>query len=188
VLLDEVEKAHSQVLNVFLQVFDEGRLTDAKGRTVDAKNCVFVMTSNVRVANRKATLGFGAERKSETGPDITSELRKCFRPELVNRIDQAVVFRSLSEDDVLAIARKMLSDPERRVARTTGLRLTVTHAALAFVAAAGYSDAFGVRHLRRAVEEHIESPLAKQMLERTAHAPRDIVVDVENDRLVFRTE
>jgi ATP-dependent Clp protease ATP-binding subunit ClpA len=185
-LLDEVEKAHPRVLNMFLQLFDEGRLTDAKGRTVDARNCVFVMTSNVRMANRKARLGFGAGEAEEKSPAILSELKKHFRTEFINRIDQTVLFRSLIEEDALAIARLIVAGLTQRLASTASVRLTVADAALRFIARTGYNEEFGVRHLRRTVEEKIERPLAEQVLAQSKRTAKEILVDVQDDELVFR--
>jgi ATP-dependent Clp protease ATP-binding subunit ClpC len=188
VLLDEVEKAHPQVLDIFLQLFDEGRLTDAKGRTVDARNCVFVMTSNVRVANRKARLGFGAGETEEKSPALLSELKKHFRTEFINRIDQTVLFRSLTEEDALAIARLIVAGLTQRLASTASVRLTVVDAALRFIAQTGYNEEFGVRHLSRTVEEKIERPLAEQVLAHSKRTAKEILVDVEANELVFRSK
>ena len=189
VLLDEVEKAHPRVLDMFLQLFDEGRLTDAKGRTVDATNSLFVMTSNVKVeGGRKANLGFGAEAKNEAKPDIAGGLKKYFRAEFINRIDQIVVFQPLAEDSAIAITQQIVSSLEKRLASTMGLRLTVSDSALRLIVKTGHSEEFGARDLRRIVEEKIESPLAQQVLGSSRHTSKEMLIDVENGELVFRNK
>ena len=185
VLLDEVEKAHPRVLDMFLQLFDEGRLTDSKGRTVDAGNAIFVMTSNIVISGAKPQLGFGADDSDEEQPKISDELQKHFRTELIGRIDDIAVFRDLTEDDSLEIARCIVSALADRLKRTEGLRLTVTDAALRLAVAAGHSADFGARHLRRALEDQIESPLAEHVLAGGRSASKEVVVDVDNGKLVF---
>jgi len=186
VLLDEVEKAHPRVLDMFLQLFDEGRLTDSKGRTVSASNAIFVMTSNITVNAPKARLGFGAEMAGEADPGIAGELQKYFRTELIGRIDDVAVFRNLTEDDALAIAREMAGALVDRLKKTASVRLTITDEALRFVVAAGHNVEFGVRRLHRALEEQIESPLAKRILAAKKVAAKEIAVDVEDGELVFK--
>jgi len=186
VLLDEVEKAHPRVLDMFLQLFDEGRLTDSKGRTVSASNAIFVMTSNITVKAPKARLGFGAEAASETDPGIADELQKYFRAELIGRIDDVAVFCSLTEDDALAIARRLATALVDRLKKTAGLGLDITDEALRLVVAGGHSADFGVRHLKRAFEEQIESRLAKLVLDAKRGSGKEIAVDVEDGELSFR--
>ena len=183
VLLDEVEKAHPQVLNTFLQLFDEGRLTDAKGRTVDARNAVFVMTSNVGVGDRKVRLGFGANGDAVAQPGITDELKKHFTAEFINRIDDTVVFRSLTEEDAVEVARRIIDDLKHRLTDTMGLKLAVTDAALSYIAKKGYSEEFGVRQLQRVIEQDIQEPLARRLLSVGPQTGRNVVVDVHDDGL-----
>jgi len=183
VLLDEVEKAHPQVLNTFLQLFDEGRLTDAKGRTVDAGSAVFVMTSNVGVGDRKARLGFGAGGDAVAQPGITDELKKHFTAEFINRIDDTVVFRSLTEEDAVEVARRIIDDLKHRLTGTMGLELAVTDAALSYIAKKGYSEEYGVRQLQRVIEQAIQEPLARKLLGQGPQAGKNVVVDVSDDGL-----
>jgi ATP-dependent Clp protease ATP-binding subunit ClpC len=185
VLLDEVEKAHPRVLDMFLQLFDEGRLTDSKGRTVDASNAIFVMTSNIVISGEKPHLGFGAEASGEDDPTIAGGLQMHFRAELIGRIDDIAVFRGLTEDDSFAIARGIVNALTDRLKKTRGLRLTVTDEALRLAVTIGHSAHFGARHLRRALEDQIESPLAEYVLKGSKSGLKEVVVDVENGDLVF---
>jgi len=161
ILLDEVEKAHPDVFNVLLQVLDDGRMTDGQGRTVDFKNTVIVMTSNL-----------GSQMIQQMSGDdyqviklaVMAEVKTYFRPEFINRIDEMVVFHALDEKHIAAIAKIQLGYLEKRLARLE-IRLEVTDAALAELAKTGFDPVFGARPLKRAIQSHIENPLAKQILE-----------------------
>ncbi|MBI4987231.1 MAG: ATP-dependent chaperone ClpB [Rhodocyclales bacterium] len=161
ILLDEVEKAHPDVFNVLLQVLDDGRMTDGQGRTVDFKNTVIVMTSNL-----------GSQMIQQMSGDdyqviklaVMAEVKTYFRPEFINRIDETVVFHALDEKHIAAIAKIQLGYLEKRLGRLE-IRLDVTDAALAELAKAGFDPVFGARPLKRAIQSHIENPLAKQILE-----------------------
>ena len=161
VLLDEIEKAHPRVFDMFLQVFDEGRLTDAKGRTADARNAIFVMTSNIS-ADKHAPLGFLASE--QTGDAALHEVRKLFRAEFINRIDEQIVFRSLDEGDVRIILKPMLEDINNNLQKQVQVTLQVKEEAEKFLAHAGYSPQYGVRELRRTVERLIQVPLSQLIL------------------------
>ncbi|MBK9595941.1 MAG: ATP-dependent chaperone ClpB [Rhodocyclales bacterium] len=170
ILLDEVEKAHPDVFNVLLQVLDDGRLTDGQGRTVDFKNTVIVMTSNL-----------GSQMIQQMSGDdyqviklaVMAEVKTYFRPEFINRIDEMVVFHALDEKHIASIAKIQLGYLEKRLARLE-IRLDVTEAALAELAKAGFDPVFGARPLKRAIQSHIENPLAKQILE-GKFAAKDVV-------------
>jgi len=160
ILLDEIEKAHPDVFNVLLQVLDDGRMTDGQGRTVDFKNTVIVMTSNLgsQMIQQMAGSDYGVIKVA-----VMAEVKNAFRPEFVNRIDEIVVFHALSEKNIEAIARIQLKALEQRLARMD-IRLDVAASAIAEVAKAGFDPVYGARPLRRAIQQEIENPLAKELL------------------------
>jgi ATP-dependent Clp protease ATP-binding subunit ClpB len=181
ILLDEVEKAHPDVFNVLLQVLDDGRLTDGQGRTVDFKNTVIIMTSNL-----------GSQMiQSMTGDDyqviklaVMGEVKMHFRPEFVNRIDEVVVFHALGEAHVKSIAGIQLANLKKRLV-AMDMKLEVTNAALAEISNAGFDPVYGARPLKRAIQSEIENPLAREILAGT-FAPKDtIVVDFKGGKMVF---
>lgn len=182
ILFDEVEKAHPDVFNVLLQVLDDGRMTDGQGRTVDFKNTVIVMTSNLgsQMIQSMAGQGYGAVKEAVMG-----EVKTYFRPEFINRIDEVIVFHGLADVHIQAIARIQLQYLERRLARLE-IGLKVTEGALAEIAKAGFDPVFGARPLKRAIQEHIENPLARQILEGRFAAKDVIIADTENGGIVFR--
>ncbi len=161
ILLDEIEKAHPDVFNVLLQVLDDGRMTDGQGRTVDFKNTVIVMTSNL-----------GSQMIQQMAGDdyqliklaVMGEVKASFRPEFVNRIDEVVVFHALDERHIKAIARIQLGDLEKRLAQLD-LKLEVNDSALSEIAAAGFDAVYGARPLKRAIQSHFEDPMARAILE-----------------------
>ena len=181
ILFDEVEKAHPDVFNVLLQVLDDGRMTDGQGRTVDFKNTVIVMTSNLgsQMIQQMAGDDYGVIKLA-----VLAEVKTFFRPEFVNRIDEVVVFHSLDEKHIAGIARIQLKYLEKRLARMD-MALEVSEAALAEIAEAGFDPVFGARPLKRAIQERIENPLAKAILEGRFAAKDRIGVDVEQRKLVF---
>ena len=161
VLLDEIEKAHPQVLDMFLQVFDEGRLTDAKGRTADARNAIFVLTSNLMPSGKQA-LGFGPGKDPASTPP--KDVALPFRPEFINRIDEQILFRHLDRDDVRAILKPMLAEIEQSLREKHHTRLQIAPEAVEHIVSEGYNEKFGVRHLRRTVQNLIEVPLSRLLL------------------------
>ncbi|MDQ3185514.1 MAG: ATP-dependent chaperone ClpB [Pseudomonadota bacterium] len=181
ILLDEVEKAHPDVFNVLLQVLDDGRMTDGQGRTVDFKNTVIVMTSNL-----------GSQMIQQMAGDdyqviklaVMGEVKTYFRPEFINRIDEVVVFHALDEKHIRAIARIQLQYLEARLAKLQ-MNLKVSEAALAELAQAGFDAIFGARPLKRAIQAQIENPLAKEILEGRFAAKDTIQVDCRNGAIVF---
>lgn len=174
-LLDEVEKAHPDVFNVLLQVLDDGRLTDGQGRTVDFKNTVIVMTSNMGSHLIQAMVGQDPEDIKEA---VTGELKNHFRPEFLNRIDETVVFHALAAEHIADIARIQLAVLTERLARMD-LGLQVSDAAVAELAKVGFDPVYGARPLKRAIQQRIENPLSKLLLE-GAFVPKDtIAVDVD---------
>jgi len=174
-LLDEVEKAHPDVFNVLLQVLDDGRLTDGQGRTVDFKNTVIVMTSNIGSHMIQAMVGQPYEDVKDA---VTDELKNHFRPEFLNRIDETVVFHSLDARHIADIARIQLAVLTGRMARME-LGLQVSDAAVAELAKVGFDPVFGARPLKRAIQQRLENPLSKLLLE-GRFAPKEVVhVDVD---------
>jgi len=160
VLLDEVEKAHPDVFNVLLQVLEDGRLTDGKGRTVDFTQTLLVMTSNVGSRWIQEMGGADTEAVRER---VFEELKRTFRPEFLNRLDEVILFRSLGREDLLAVVEIQLAALARRLAEK-GLTLEVTAEAKAFLAEAGWDPDYGARPLRRAIQRHVENPLAREVL------------------------
>ena len=181
ILFDEVEKAHPDVFNVLLQVLDDGRMTDGQGRTVDFKNTVIVMTSNL-----------GSQMIQQMSGDdyqviklaVMAEVKTYFRPEFINRIDEVVVFHALDEKHIASIARIQLAYLEKRLARLD-MHLDVSDAALMELASAGFDPVFGARPLKRAIQEHIENPLAKRILEGQFAAKDTIKVDCTDRKITF---
>jgi ATP-dependent Clp protease ATP-binding subunit ClpB len=181
ILFDEVEKAHPDVFNVLLQVLDDGRMTDGQGRTVDFKNTVIVMTSNL-----------GSQMIQQMSGDdyqiiklaVMGEVKTYFRPEFINRIDEVVVFHALDEKNIASIARIQLGYLEKRLAKLD-MHLDASDAALVELARAGFDPVFGARPLKRAIQEHIENPLAKRILEGQFAAKDTIRVDCDNGKIIF---
>ena len=185
-LLDEVEKAHPDVFNVLLQVLDDGRLTDGQGRTVDFKNTVIVMTSNIGSHLIQAMVGEDADDVKEA---VWGELKNHFRPEFLNRIDETVVFHALDAKNIEAIARIQLKLLESRLQKME-LSMQVSEQALAELAKVGFDPVFGARPLKRAIQQRIENPLSKLLLEGKFPPKSTIAVTVDpvNDPGVFRFE
>lgn len=196
VLFDEIEKAHPDVFNMLLQILDDGRLTDSQGRTVDFKNTVIIMTSNVGArlitdAQQKNSLGF----KTDENPDgkendvrelVLSELKNVFRPEFLNRVDDIIVFNKLSKDEIKQIARKMLETFEQRLA-DMDIKISFTDEAVSAIADAGFDESYGARPLRRAIQTKIEDKLSEQMLEGKVTENSEVVCDYSDNEFVFET-
>ena len=181
ILLDEVEKAHPDVFNVLLQVLDDGRMTDGQGRTVDFKNTVLVMTSNLGSHEIQRMAGQDYDLIKEA---VMGEVRRNFRPEFVNRIDEIVVFHALDQQHIAAIAKIQLKRLEQRLA-AQDMKLEVSDAALAEIAKAGFDPVYGARPLKRAIQQQIENPVARLVLE-GRFGPKDIVpVDFRGGQFTF---
>jgi ATP-dependent Clp protease ATP-binding subunit ClpB len=196
VLFDEIEKAHHDVFNVLLQVLDDGRLTDGQGRTVDFKNTIVIMTSNLgspiiqeyfekvgsdRRADRTAQR---AVPTKEMEDKVMAELKKHFRPEFLNRVDDVIIFQSLDEEELSRIVDIQLEKLKKRLAQQQ-LTLDVDNAAKKLLAAEGYDPQFGARPLKRAVQEHILNPLSMRLLEGEFKPGDKIKVTVKGGELVF---
>jgi ATP-dependent Clp protease ATP-binding subunit ClpC len=185
VLLDEIEKAHVRVFDLFLQVFDEGRLTDAKGRTADAKNAIFVLTSNISPEIRKA-IGFVPEQGPSPQSAALGGLKSLFRPEFINRIDVQIVFRRLNRADTKKILIQALDQLRQALLSRHGKSVHLTDEALEFVASKAFSEEFGVRHLRRTVQELIEIPLSRLILSGELENRQNVHLALRDERLVFQ--
>ena len=196
VLFDEIEKAHEDVWNILLQILDDGRITDSQGRTVDFKNTVIVMTSNIGARSLTAMgskLGFSAEerdsdpdaeKKFETAREqVMAELRQTFRPEFLNRIDDIIVFRPLTEEDIREVARRMLKTVSARM-ETMGIHLDASDEAVAELAKEGFDPKYGARPLRRAIQSKVEDAVAEKMLDGTLKTGDTAKLAVEDDKLV----
>ena len=193
VLFDEVEKAHPDVFNTLLQILEEGRLTDAQGRSVDFRNTVLIMTSNLGTADlRRANVGFtkgdeavSYERMKDT---VNDALKAHFRPEFLNRVDETIVFHELSRDEVTEIVDLMIARTAEQL-RAQGLGLELTDAAKAWLARKGYDPTMGARPLRRAIQRHVEDALSERILYKEFDAGQIIVVDTDEDtdEIVFRS-
>ena len=168
-LLDEIEKAHSDVYNMLLQIMDEGRLTDSFGRNVDFKNVILLMTSNIGAELIKNQSGFGFGKKSaEASYDkmkelLQKEVEHHFRPEFLNRVDDTIVFKALTKEDLQSIVELELNKVFKRLVEH-GLKLELNEQAKEFLIDKGYNPEFGARPLRRAIEHYIEDPLSESML------------------------
>ncbi len=195
VLFDEIEKAHPEIFNVLLQILDDGRLTDAQGRTVDFKNAVLIMTSNVGapLLEKQVAIGFKPSGDEQAIMDsaylrmkehITDELRRTFRPEFLNRIDEVIIFRPLTSEQIKAIANILISRVQREL-RGQNMELELTESAKDLLAKEGFDPTFGARPLRRTIHRLIEDQLSDELL-RGNFSPGDtVVVDARDDRIVF---
>lgn len=191
VLFDEIEKAHPDVFNILLQILEEGRLTDSQGRVVDFRNTVIIMTSNVGAREITATTPLGFTSSANGGMDdkemkqrVMGEVKKLFRPEFLNRIDEIIVFKSLTEEEIVKIVDLMIADLRERLIEQN-MTINLTPEASRFVAKEGTDLSFGARPLRRAIQRLIEDPLSEQLLEGRWSSGSVIDVDVEDGKLAF---
>ncbi len=194
ILFDEVEKAHPEVIQLLLQVLEDGRLTDSLGRRVDFRNTVIIMTSNVgaQLIQKQTSMGFGATNTGmddfeKTKEKIQEEAKRVFKPEFLNRISDIIVFRSLGREDVLEIVELEIAQLSKRL-KDRKIALEVDDEAKAFIGDKGYDDKYGARPLRRAVEQYIEDPLAEALLRGDIKAGHPVQVVREGEKLGFRQE
>jgi ATP-dependent Clp protease ATP-binding subunit ClpB len=181
ILLDEIEKAHPDVFNVLLQVLDDGRMTDGQGRTVNFKNTVIVMTSNL---GSQMIQSMSDKDYQVVKLAVLGEVKQHFRPEFINRIDEIVVFHALDEANIASIARVQLRELEKRV-RAMEMDIEISDAAVAELAKAGFDPVYGARPLKRAIQQQLENPLSKAILE-GRFGPKDTIrVDVKGGVFSF---
>lgn len=196
VLFDEIEKAHPDVFNMLLQILEDGRLTDSQGRTVDFKNTIIIMTSNVGarlITEKQSSLGFNSENENAEESEkkdikelVTGELRKVFRPEFLNRVDDIIVFNKLNKDEIKQIAVKMLKTLENRLDKMN-IRISFTDNAVSEIADKGFDENYGARPLRRAIQNEIEDPLSEQMLEGKVKDGAVVTCDFADGQFTFTT-
>lgn len=196
VLFDEIEKAHPDVFNMLLQILEDGRLTDSQGRTVDFKNTVIIMTSNVGarlITEKQSSLGFNSENENAEESEkkdikelVTGELRKVFRPEFLNRVDDIIVFNKLNKDEIKQIAVKMLKTLENRLDKMN-IKISFTDNAISEIADKGFDENYGARPLRRAIQNEIEDPLSEQMLEGKVKDGAVVTCDFSDGQFTFTT-
>jgi ATP-dependent Clp protease ATP-binding subunit ClpC len=195
VLLDEIEKAHPEVFNILLQVLEDGRLTDSKGRTVDFRNTLIIMTSNVgaEAIKKNTSLGFTAVQDSgreysNMKDKVMGELKKSFRPEFLNRIDEIIVFHSLDEAHIAQIVSLMAEDLRKRL-KEQDVDFVLTDSAKMFLAKEGFDPTYGARPLRRAIQKHIEDRLSEELLRGSISKGDSLTIDEKDGELVvLRTE
>lgn len=187
VLFDEIEKAHPDVFNVLLQVLDDGRITDSQGRTVDFKNTILIMTSNIGSTYLLDGIEENGEIKQEARDLVDRDLRGHFRPEFLNRLDEIIMFKPLTKDNIGGIVDLFLEDLNRRL-KNQELSLTLTKAAKDYIIEGGYDPVYGARPLKRYVQKYVETLTAKLILAGNIRANDRIVIDVENGELTAHTE
>jgi ATP-dependent Clp protease ATP-binding subunit ClpC len=190
VLLDEIEKAHSDVFNMLLQIMEEGRLTDSFGRHVDFKNVILIMTSNIgaEVIRNQAVLGFRKVSEETTYENmkkmLMEEVERHFRPEFLNRLDDVIVFKALTRDDLREIVKIEMRGVQERL-KQRGVKLKLEEEAVEFLINKGYNPEFGARPLRRAIEQYVEDPLSEDILRGDFEGINLVVVRAGEERLVF---
>ncbi|MBN8194307.1 ATP-dependent protease ATP-binding subunit ClpC [Bacillus sp. NTK074B] len=193
VLLDEIEKAHPDVFNILLQVLEDGRLTDSKGRTVDFRNTVLIMTSNVGAQSLKSNkyVGFNIQDGKQDYKDmkgkVMEELKRAFRPEFLNRIDEIIVFHSLEKDHLREIVTLMSNQLTSRL-KEQDIHLELSHAAKEKIADEGFDPEYGARPLRRAIQKHVEDKLSEELLRGKVLTGQNIIIDVEDSEFVVKVK
>ena len=192
VLFDEIEKAHSDVFNMLLQILEDGHLTDSQGRKVNFRNTVIIMTSNVGarlITEKQTSLGFSVNNNSETDKEklretVTAELKKVFKPEFLNRIDDTIVFNKLTPDDIKLIAKNMLKEVKSR-AKNLNIDVDFSEDAIAAISDAGFDPVYGARPLRRAIQSKIEDKLSEEMLKGNIKPEENIICDYDKEQKQF---
>ncbi|MEH0974974.1 ATP-dependent Clp protease ATP-binding subunit [Micromonospora sp. CPCC 205546] len=193
VLLDEIEKAHADVFNILLQVLDEGRLTDSQGRTVNFKNTVLIMTSNLGselITGAQRAVGFGTgadageQERDELRERLMRRLQENFRPEFLNRIDEVIIFRRLEAEQLRQITGLLLEETRRRL-HAQDIRVHFTSGAIDWIAEHGYQPEFGARPLRRVIQREVDNHLSRMLLDSTISPSQEVTVDARDGRLAF---
>ena len=187
ILFDEIEKAHPDVLNMLLQVLDDGRITDAQGRYVSFENAIIIMTSNAGSDRSDGAVGFGSTLSQQGRDKAMKALSEIMRPEFINRVDEIIAFRQLSQEDFQKIAAIMMGDLQKSVARS-GIRLTWDDALLEQLAREGYSVKFGARNLRRLIEKQVEDPAANLILDSFEHPIQALRVTAEDGKILVKED
>jgi ATP-dependent Clp protease ATP-binding subunit ClpC len=191
VLLDEIEKAHPDVFNILLQVLDEGRLTDSQGRTVNFRNCVLIMTSNLGselITGTQRSVGFGGDGAEEESIELRERLmrrlQEHFRPEFLNRIDEVIIFRRLESEQLRQITELLLEDTRRRL-HAQDIVVDFTTAGVDWIAEHGYQPEFGARPLRRTIQREVDNQLSRMLLDGSLSPGQRVTVDAVEGVLTF---
>jgi ATP-dependent Clp protease ATP-binding subunit ClpC len=192
VLFDEIEKAHPDVFNILLQILEDGRLTDSQGRVVDFRNTVIIMTSNVgaRLITEPKRLGFTAneddrlQNYEDMKNNVMGELKKTFRPEFLNRVDEIIVFHPLDEEHIKQIVGLMLNNLAVRL-KQNEIGIEVSDEAKTFIAKKGFDPVYGARPLRRSIQNMIEDKMAEEMLEGSIKAGDSVLIDLDEEKIIF---
>ena len=195
VLFDEIEKAHPDVFNILLQILEDGRLTDGHGRTVDFRNTVIIMTSNLGIENmRRQPFGFRTDSRAKDtedqrlGDSVNEALKRTFRPEFLNRIDETIIFHPLTQEQIVQVVDLMVKDVQQRL-QDRKITFELTAAAGLWLAKEGFDPDFGARPLRRAVQRHLENQLSKKILSGEFQEGDHVVVDADDDSgLILATQ
>jgi len=193
ILFDEIEKAHPDVFNILLQILEDGRLTDAHGRTVDFKNTILIMTSNVGTADLfESGVGFGEGKRSRDyeaiKDSLTAQLQKSFRPEFLNRIDDVIVFHPLDEGQVRQIADILLKESNKRLLQSHEMSLVVSVKARNYLAKRGFNPELGARPLRRLIQREVEDPISNGIVSGEYGEGDLVAIDLLDDKLSFRVK
>lgn len=195
VLFDEIEKAHGDVFNILLQILDDGHITDSKGRKVNFKNTIIIMTSNIGARNIIAPkkLGFASSEDAKKSyedmkKNVMDEVKRTFKPEFLNRIDETIVFHPLTSDQIREIANIMIKRLMDRISKNVGIQLTLTDACLDFLGKKGYNEAYGARPLRRTIQSYIEDKLSDEILAGSIKEGDSVEVDVEGELCIFKKQ
>ena len=195
VLFDEIEKAHGDVFNILLQILDDGHITDAKGRRVNFKNTIIIMTSNIGARNiiSPKKLGFVSQEDAEKSYEdmkksVMDEVKRTFKPEFLNRIDETIVFHPLTSEQIREIASIMIKRLIERISKNVGIQISLTEAALDFLGKKGYNQAYGARPLRRTIQTYIEDKLSDEILAGNVKEGDAINIDVDGEVCVFNKQ
>ena len=180
VLFDEVEKAHPDVFNILLQVLDDGRITDSQGRTVDFKNTILIMTSNLGSSHLLAGIDESGVISEEVEENVMGELRTQFRPEFLNRLDEIIMFKPLTKDNIKNIAGLLLKDVNKRL-EDKEISIEITDRAMDFIAENGYDPVYGARPLKRYLQKHVETLAAKKIIANEVSPGETIKIDLSED-------
>jgi ATP-dependent Clp protease ATP-binding subunit ClpC len=192
ILLDEIEKAHPDVYNILLQVLEDGRMTDGQGRTVDFRNTVIIMTSNVGAETLSLNKTLGFKRAADEAEDyakmkerVMEQMKHTFRPEFLNRIDEIIVFQSLSDQELKQIIDLLISDLRKRMA-DNGYQLEITESARELIIKEGYEPSYGARPLKRAIQKLVEDTVSEEILKKTVVPGDTIIVDTEDKKIIAK--
>jgi ATP-dependent Clp protease ATP-binding subunit ClpC len=192
VLFDEIEKAHPDVFNIMLQILDDGRLSDSKGRVVSFKNTIIIMTSNVGASDvqRTGALGFSGNKEAEYDKmcdKYMDALKEKFRPEFLNRIDDIIIFKKLTKDDTSHIANILLKSLNKRLA-LKDIKMEITEEAMDLLTSKGYDETYGARPLKRVIQRSIEDKLSEEILRGNLKEGGTLVIDAEDGNFVFKMD